>query len=241
MVVGTAEKTLQDTGKVQEVAPAPGTGLGEPKGGAETKPERIYRQSEVDALLGRAGTRIQAKLDVVTAERDTLKAQSETLTAEITEARESVASLTKDIEALSEDDPDKHALLKLRKDKEAELRTLKTERAELSESRKEITQWKRDQLVYTVADEFTTANNTSVDLDSFKVAADKLKLSGREELETLAETMGFKPKSEITEEPPKEPALPMKVLSGVTSGGGDNIGNLSPKDRWKEADRRLRK
>ena len=223
MVTGTANKTNQDTGKAQvevKVPPASSTGLGEQKGGAETKPERTYRQSEVDAMLGKAGQRIQAKLDAVTGERDTFKSQSETLTAEITEAKESIASLTKEIEAMSEDNPDKDAVVKLRKAREAELRAAKAERAKIADSVNEVTKWKKDQLVYTVADEFVTATGENVDMDSFMTAADKFKLSGREELEALAETMGFKPKSELSVEPKELEVPPVKPYSGVTEGGG---------------------
>ena len=217
MVTGTADKTNQDTGRAQETVP--NKGLDSKEGGAETKPERTYRQSEVDALLGRTGQKIKANLEAVTTERDTLKSQLGALTAEMTEAKESIATLTKEIDAMSADDPDKLALVRLRKEKEAELKVAKAERAKIADSEKEVIQWKKDQLVYTVADEFVTADGKDVDFDSFKTTADKFNLSDREGLEALAETMGLKLKVE-TEEPEKFEVPPAKPYSGKTDGGG---------------------
>ena len=229
MVTGTAEETSQDTSKAQGATPAPGTGLDENQGGAETKAEKMYPQSEVDALLGKAGQRVQAKLSAVTAERDTLKSQAENLTTEITEAKESIASLTKDIEAMSEDNQDKQAIIKLRREKQAELNAAKAERARIAEDQKEVTRHKRDQLVFTVADEFMAADGTSVDLDSFMANADKFHLSDREGLEDLAETMGLKLKGEAPNEPEKPPSP--RPYSGITTGGTENYDNLKPEEK----------
>ena len=217
MVTGTAEPTKAATGEAG-AQPTPSTGLNGDRGGAKAPEERIYRQSEVDALLGKAGQRIQAKLDTVTTERDTLKSQLDSVTAEITEAKESIASLTKDIEAMSEDDPDKHAVVKLRRDKETELKALKKERTELDGPRKEIAQWKRDQLVYTVADEYASPTGDKIDMDSFKKAADRLKLSDRDELEALAEEKGYKRKDELAPAQEASPP-PLKPLSTPSDGG----------------------
>lgn len=235
MGTGTAEKTSQDAGQMQEKPKdlaAPGAGLDSGKvGGAETKlPEKTYRQSEVDAQLAKVGQRMQVKLEAVVAERDSYKSQVETLQKQISESKQSIASLTEDIDAMSKDDPDKIALVKRRRELESELSNLKLEKAELATSRNEVMQWKRDQLVYSVADEFVTATGESVDFDFFKNAADKFKLSGREELETLAETMGLKPKGEV--EKPEEPKIPPpKGYSGVTAGGAIDLNSLTPKEK----------
>jgi len=213
METGTAVKSNQATNEAQ-VKPAPDKGLEAKEGGAEQKPEKTYRQSEVDALLGKAGQKLKADNESLTTERNTYKSQIESLTSEITEAKESIASLTKDIETMSADDPDKHALLKLRKEREAELKTLKAEKAEIEPVKAEMAKWKRDQLVYSVADEFVMTDGKSVDFDSFMASADKFKLKDREELEALAEEKGFKKKSEIP------PEVPVKPYSGVTDGGG---------------------
>lgn len=234
MTLGTAVKTGQATGK-EQVKPndltAPGAGLGGEKGGAETKAARTYQQSEVDALLGKAGQRVQANLDTVTTERDALKSQVGTLTAEITEAKESITALTKDIDAMSEEDPGKQALVNRRKEWEKELQTLKTERVQIATDRTEIVVWKRDQLVYTVADEFVTATGEEVDKDSFKNSADKFKLSSREGLEALADDKGFKRKSEILDEPPKAGTPPLVVSSGKTAGGGIDFASLTADEK----------
>ena len=216
MVTGTTETTVQATVKAEDKTPATDKGLEGKVGGAE----RTYRQAEVDALLGRAGQKVQTKLSEITGERDSFKSQLDSLTSEITEARESIESLTKDIEAMSEDNPDKHASVRLRKEKEAELKAAKAERTkvtgEVAETLKEINQWKRDQLVYTVADEYVTATGEKIDMDNFKSAADRLKRNEREELEAMAEIMGYRIKVETPEK--KETLTP---YSGITQGGSN--------------------
>jgi len=229
MVTSTVVEPGQATDKAQvetKDLTAPGAGLDAGKEGAETKPEKLYRQSEVDALLGRAGQRLQVKLEAVIAERDQFKTQVETLTSEITEAKEAIVSLNTEIEAMSESDPDKSMLVKLRKQKESELRDLKTERAKVEESVKKVTQWERDQLVYRVADEYVTASGEKVNLDAFKTAADKFKLSGEEELEDLAETMGLSRKTETKE----SDTPPLTLYSGKTSGGRKDLNSLTTRE-----------
>ena len=225
MATGTLEETKQDAGKVEDEpkdSTIPGAGLDGGEKGAEAKQERMYPQSELDAKLARAGQKLQTKLEAVTAERDTLKAERETLTNEITEARESITSLTEDIERMSEDDPDKDKVVKLRKEKESELKALKKERADLEEPRKKIAQWERDQLVYSVAADFVTADGKSVDMDAFKSRADRFNLKERDDLEDLAETMGFKPKSDA-DPPEKKDETPILSFSGKTQGGAESL------------------
>ena len=248
MVIGTAEETKQATGEALDAlknAPESSTGLAGKEGGvkpidkAQDKPEKTYRQSEVDALLGKAGQKLQASNILLTTERDALKSQMETLTTEITEAKESITSLTTDIEAMSEDNPDKDALVKLRKEREKELKVLKAERAEIAPSKQEIAKFQRDQLVYTVADEFVTADGKVVDFDAFMTAADKFKLSEREGLQALAETMGLKPKAEVSEEAEEE--NPLVPPSGRTSGGSEDLSDLSPREKIERGIEKLKK
>ena len=227
MVTGTAEEVKQATGEMQVKPPASDTGLAGKEGGAE----KTYRQSEVDALLGRAGQKVKANLETVTTERNTLKSELGTLTAEITEAKDKITSLTKDIEAMSEDDPDKHGLVQRRKELEAELKSAKAERTAIADSKKEVDKWKRDQRVYSVADEFVTADGLEIDKDSFMKSADKFKLTELEELEALAEDKGFKRKSET---PEVEPAT-LKPYSGITEGGRFDVSKLSAREKVQYA------
>ncbi len=91
-MLGTANGTAQATDKTlvepKDSKVAAGAGLDGKEGGAEARQERVYKQSEVDALLGKAGTKVQAKLEAVTSERNTYKSQLDTLTAERAEAKE---------------------------------------------------------------------------------------------------------------------------------------------------------
>ena len=218
MVTVTDNTAIKDTGKEQAAKPpVSGAGLDGEKGRAETKEEKVYRQSEVDALLGKAGQRIQVKLAAVVTERDTLKSQFEATLTELNEVKESLESVNKDIEALSSDDPEKTILIKRRKELEVELRRVKAEGVSIAEDKNALDTWKRDQEAYTVASEYVTATGTPIDLDSFKNIAEKLKVSGRESLEDLAATLGYKPKDETTTEEAEEP--PIKPISGKTLGG----------------------
>ena len=226
-MVGTATTQTQATGRTEVKAPV-SAGLGKKTGGVETTPERTYRQADVDALLGKAGQKVQAKLDEVTKERDTFKGQLDTLTEEITEARESLTTLNKEIEAMSEDDPSRKALVSLRREREAELKAAKALRVAAEADVNEHKQWKRDQLVYTVADEYVTSGGDAVDLETFKRAADRFKIKDREELEGLAETLGFSPK-EGTLASLVTPSV--KPYSGKTDGGK---AERTEEDRLKE-------
>mgnify|MGYP001611724905 FL=1 len=79
-----------------------------------------------------------------------------------------------------------------------------------------------------MADEFSATDGKDVDFDSFMAAADKFKLSEREGLVALAETMGFKPKDEVPEKPE---APPIKPYSGLTDGGQRDLSKLSPEEK----------
>ena len=237
---GTAEKTNQaNEQKIEEKSPEATQGLDEKKGGVETQQERTYSQSEVDALLGRAGQRIQTKLEAVTAERNSFKTQAETLTSQITKANEKVDSLTKDIDAMSEDEPDKHKLVQRRKEWETKLSSLETRETELENDRKEVSQWKRDQLVYNVADEYKTATGENIDMDSFKKSADRFKLSESEDLEAFAESLGYKRKDEIPQKDETPP--PPKPFAAKTAGGSDRLGDLPPSERVKAVEAKIPK
>ena len=223
MVVSTLEKPVLATGETQDKPKdlsASGAGLEGKKESTEAKPERTYTESEYKRAVGTAGQKLKADLDAVTAERDTLRGQLATITEEITEAKASIEDLTKQIDVEAGEDPERKGLIKLRKDKEAELKALKVERAAVAETAKENIKFKRDQLVYAVADEYGT------DYDRFMANADRLKANDRESLVAVAETMGLKLKVEVESE--IEPHIP---ASGKTSGGGIDLDALSPREK----------
>ena len=218
MTLGTANKTKQDAGKAQ-VEPkdsfASGAGLGGKEGGAETKPKKTYSQSEYDSGMSKAGQRKQAELEATIKERDLLKTQLNTVVSEIVEAKQSIASMNEEIKAMAEDDPDKKETLRLRREAQAKLKDYEAKEAKLVEREKPILKREREDLVYTVADEYGL--ETGEEKDRFMERADKHKIgTDREALEALAETMGFKSKGEAETE--EKPALHSD--SGTTRGGG---------------------
>ena len=207
---------------------------------------RNYTEAEhlkgIEDAIAQYGDKIKReRIDPITTERDSLKSQVSNNTTDLADNKTEIEKLRARVSDLTSEDPEKFkAVTKLNEaeDERTRLkgveRELATREVSLAESKNEMVAWKRDQLVYTVADEYVTADGKDVSPDSFKLAADKFNLSDKEALVSLAETMGLKPKIAL---PVSAPLTPYKV---VTDGGSDNIAGMSPKDRVKEADRRQR-
>ena len=234
MVTGTTEKPTQDTNQALDGLknpPAPDVGLGGKEG--STKPERSYTQSEVDALLGKSGQKIKSELETITTERNTFKAQLDAVSAEMATAKESLDSLTKDVDVLSAENPDGKETIRLRRAAEAKIKEYEGKEAKLIEREKPVLKSERDQLVYSVADEFVVASGETLAVDDynrFMANADKFKLDDREGLVALAETMGLKPNMKT--ESKIESFIPD---SGKTAGGGINLNTLTKKELGKLA------
>lgn len=223
MVTGIANKTNQPDVKTQGETHAADTRATGAEGHTEA-PEMLSRK-EVDALLGKAGGKIKAERDAAIAERDSARAERDqakksldSLNGELAEAKTSVETLQNELEEMAKDDPDRTKVAKLIRERQAEVKSLKDEKAKLDGSRKEYEQWQRDQLVYTVADEFTTADGSDVDFDTFMAAANRLKASDRDGLVAVAETMGLKVKTDEETEAETTPKAP-KPYSGKSEGG----------------------
>lgn len=187
----------------------------------ETYTKKEYLKGISDALAEQ-GRKHKAELDPIVKERDTIKAQLQTNTSELEDNKAEIEKLQAKIDALASDDPEKFNAVKELKEAREERKQLKTKEkelegkeSELAESKNELAIWKRDQLVYQVADEFITSDGKDIDFDSFKGNADKFKLNEREGLIALAETMGLKLKTEI----PKTEVPPLKSYFGITEGG----------------------
>ncbi len=225
-MIGIADRTKQPDEKVQGETPVPETRTVRNEEHTDTETPKMYSQGEVDALLGKAGGRIKAERDTVITERDAArrerdeaKKQVESLNTELSDTKTSIESLKKDMEVMAQDDPDRSAIRDLILQKEKDLRSLKDEKAALDGPRKEYEQWKRDQLGYSVADEFANPDGSDVDFDAFMAAANRLKANDGDSLTAVAETMGLKLKDETTPESEKPKPKAPKPYSGKSEGG----------------------
>lgn len=197
----------------------------EKESNSEQPPRTLAEQKKaVEDAVAQYGDKVKREqINPITEERDTLKSKVETFQSDLTDNTAEIEKLEAKLSDLTSDDPERFDVVKElkaaredRKQLKADRQAFETEKASVAESKVEVDKWNRDQLVYKAADEFVTASGENVDFDSFMSAADKFKVSEREGLIALAETMGFKPKSKAHEDPENPP---LKPYSGVTEGG----------------------
>jgi len=189
-----------------------------------------YTKIEVDKMVSDAAMVIGREKKLVEFERDQLKTQIKSFENKVTDHQEELASLEKRIAELASNDPELNNLEKRAKEvreqerqAKAKLHDAEAKEAEIAEAKNEIATWKRDQLIYSVADDFVTVDGSNVGFDSFKARADLFNISEKEALVALAETMGFKPKTEG--EPETKSPSTGRPYSGVTSGGTSFVRN----------------
>ncbi len=214
----------QDTSKVGDELK--GVALENKKATQTQKPVKTYTQQDVDTITANVGRQISAELQTVTTERDTLKGQLDKVNTEITATQTNIEDLNKQIEELSQDDPDKTDLVKLRKEAKLKLASLTARELMLTERETKVQKFERDQLVFDVAENYVTASGEDADADSLRTAAERWKVTDRAGLEALAEEKGWKLKSATTPNEP-EPSAPD---SGRNSGGGIDLNTRTPKE-----------
>lgn len=210
----------------------------------------------IEDAIAQYGDRVKReKIDPITQERDTFKAKADQATKEAKEAtetlketREHIKNLESDIETLEENDTDPNKVLRLRRelrdakinvsqevkterdaikvreDTLAELqKTTEAERLEWAETVSDAQAFKLDGELAKVVDEYegdVTANFTKL-----KTACDRAGVKTKEGAEAIAETFLTK-KGE-------EPNL--LEDSGVSSGGREDLNNLSPRELLRTA------
>ncbi len=221
MTTGIADKIQQPDEKVQGKVPASDTRAAGNEEHTEEETPRTYSQKEVDALLGKAGGRMRAQLEIITRERDDFRSKHESvakthsdLTAQITTAQEEIQTLTDSFESLNSEDATK--VKKLIRDWEKRLESLTEREKNLTPREERVNTFERTELIYTVADEFELDEPEAK--DRFKAAADKLGIKDREGLVTLAETMNLQAREEEEPDEEKKPKAP-RHYSGKSEGG----------------------
>ncbi len=223
--MGDEPNASQDTEQVTDEAKVKAS-----EGTKETqtqKPAKTYTQEEVDKITANVGRQVRAELQTVTQERDALKNQIAQKETEIASVKEQIESLTAEIDDLSKDDLDKTELVKLRREAKAKLATQIAQDTELRKREVAVQKFERDRLIFEIATTYTTASGEDADPDALVKAADKFKVSDRAGLESLAEEKGWKLKTN-TEPATTEPSAPD---SGRSSGGGDDLSKLSPREK----------
>ena len=228
---GVTESTTGTMPEVEGRNISPSKESGTPES-ANVSPETLPKE-EVERLLHQVRSEEGRKRGEVESQLREAQAKSQNLEADIADIQEERAQVQKRIEDMSSNDSERYNLVKHEKEIAERERQAKTKlreadtklrNAEVKES--QYNAWERDQLVYRTADEFITTDGQPVDFDAFKGKADMFKLNDKEALTTLAEAMGFKPKSSGTTSTEKP-----KLYSGITSGGQEDFSSLSPKEK----------
>lgn len=198
--------------------------------GQQGTSEQPRTYTEADMIKARSDALAAAGRDAKSIEKQ--REEANRLLAEAQEAADKARQRQRDAELeAAKDDPDELSrirkahqieddLNKERTEFNKEKATLERERAEHQAEIEEAQSTKREIMVWDVA----TKHN--VDAERLKDLSEKYKLSTKEEIDELARQIGK----------PKEPVL---SDSGRTTGG-TNLGDLPPKERLAEADRRLR-
>lgn len=205
-----------------------------PEDVSKVSPEDELRYSQKQLEAFKQTFKSDAGRDRVTvvAERDTLKAQLLSKGNEIEDIQADRETLQQQIKDLSSDDPAKFDLVTRERELKGTERKLKAERLALDTDRLALEEeYKPDRetrfeiTVWNIASEFTDGDPAML-----KDLCGILEVKSDEQIRKAAETIWSR------KEPGDETLNP---YSGVTSGGGDNLGSLSPKDRLREVQRRL--
>ena len=241
---GETNATVQDSAQVKTDQTSAAK-----DGSTSQETPRTYTEAEVrkqvsDALAD-AGRRHKSELEPILKERDTFKSEAaqarkdaENATSTLNDTKENIESLEKDLETLSETNPDSAEIIKLKKEIRAEKNKLtqdaKAEKEAVAELRKTLEKERED-----FAGEVSEARAMKFEVDVFEVAEDfeggdsarlkalceKAGKMKRSEIEDLAGVLWTKKAAKVEE---TEPAL--KRDSGVTNGGSHRTKTMIQSD-----------
>jgi len=234
--MGETEVTTKDT------LPAGGQSSGGKEGSTSKQAPETYTREQmqkfVSDALSEQGRKHKAELEPIVKERDGFKSQVEANTSDLEDNKAEVERLQTRVDDLASDDPDRFNAIKElkaareeRKQLQAEKRSLDADKQTHAERIKKADEVERDVAILGIAEEYE-----GVDAAKLTALCTTLNLKSEEQIRQAADTIWAR-KGTM----PESPATPsMKPYSGVTSGGSDNLGGMSPAERVKEADRRLR-
>lgn len=211
-----------------------------PKGKEPTPKEtpQTYSSEEVERILQLDRMKAGRDWKALETERDNFKSQLATKETEIQDITDNIAKLKTQIDDLASDDPEKLNLVKKLREAEEEKKQAKVERTTLEADKQVYGERikKAEDLEIEVKILEIVEDYESADADKLSDICITLNANSEEQIRKVADTLWTKKTPE-----PAEPATPpVKPYSGITSGGSDNLGSMPPKERLKEADRRLR-
>jgi hypothetical protein len=186
---------------------------------------KAYTQEEVDGLIA---TR-HSKLD------STIAGQGKTIAQLQAQLNANATAMKKwqeeqeaaEVESIK-DNPDLMDIHKTRKQLREEKAQLEADRLTHAEELQQAQEVRKE------IDCFEIASEYQCDASKLKDLCDIAKVSGRTDIERVASTMGTKKAPDQT----NTVVIPT-VDSGITTGAGDSLESLSPKERIEERNRRL--
>lgn len=198
--------------------------------------EKIYTESQHEAIVHSLKSEHGRLLKEVEAERDSLKSQIMTKSNELEDVQADIGTLEKKIEDMSSDDPAKFdavkelkALRQERRDLNTKLRGLDTREQQLTEREKKVNSFELEVLFETVADEYEDG-----DAARLKKAVSVFENPTEEQVRSIAES--FWNKKAVVEEP-KTP----RPFGAITQGGGKSFKDASADDKLTEGFKQVNK
>lgn len=191
--------------------------------------ERIYTQSQADALVHASTSDWGRKLKEIETERDNLKSQIKTKENELEDIQAEREHLQKELEDLTSDDPKKYDLIKkdrtLREQERglrSKLQDFDNKEKAFAEREKKVTSFEREVLIESIADEYEDG-----DASRLKKAVSGFESPTEEQIRTIADIIWSK---KAEGEKPKT----VKPYSGKSEGGSGYIKQSEIDDYWAE-------
>jgi hypothetical protein len=218
-----------------------GPSSGAQSASTSSNPPKTYTEVEyqkaISDALSKQGREHKAVLDPITQENTTLKSQLATNQSLIKESTDKIAEVRKQMESLAGDDPDKKKLL-------ATLAELEGKRVKLDADRQalEAEKVQHQELVRKAGETMREFNIRKLageheggDPAKLTELCNKLGVTGDDKIAALADTLW-----------PKKTAAPLPAQvtnpdSGVTSGGSEDLSQLSPREKIEKGLEQSRK
>jgi len=211
-----ADKPAGNTPAPEAPKGAEGKG-GTPAGGQVSS--KTYTEDEIKAIVHAKESDFGRERKALEKERDSYKSQFESLTADISDKDKEIEGLQTKLDGLAADDPEKFNLAKEIKEAREEKRKLKSAQSDLeTEKRKygdlvtESQQIKREQSIFTIAQEYDTPS-----YDKLFDLCETFNATSEEQIRKVADTLWTK-KTETTTANPTQARQALKLDNGGRGG-----------------------
>lgn len=180
---------------------------------------KTYTEDEIKAITNSLKSDWGRERKALEKERDSYRAQFESLQSDIADKDTEIEGLQSKIEGLSEDDPDKFNIAKELKEAREEKRKLKSAQSELETQKREygdlVTESqkiKSEQTIFTIAQEYDTPN-----YDKLFDLCETFNATSEEQIRKVADTLWTK-KTGASPANPTQPRQPLKLDNGGSGG-----------------------